>query len=342
MKKVGVLTFHRAYNFGAVLQAYALQRTIEKNGYDCQIIDYRNPKIEKWFHNATFKVKVKNLAKYILYHSYYVQVQKKGKRFKKFASESMNLSKVYPCAKKFKDDYDAVVVGSDQVWNLDMTGGDMNFFLPYQCGARKLTYSASFGKSSVNDIYREDVKKHLASFESLYVREQDGVRLIRELSDGVAEKTADPTLLLNKDEWAKVKKPVETNGRYILLYLVAEQTNAIEIAKKMAAQKGYDVILVDPPRGGVDGVRNLMDVGPGEFLYLIANAECLVTTSFHGLILSNSRLNEVNNTYGLEKYRITSDNISDYMEISYNWNLINQKVFSQRKESLRKLIFSLS
>ncbi len=360
MKKVGVLTFHRAYNFGAALQAYALQYTIEKNGYKCQIIDYRNPKIEKWFHNATLKVKIKNFLKYVLYHSYSIQVQKRGKRFKKFALELMNLSKVYLCAGDFKDAYDAVVVGSDQVWNLEMTGGDMNFFLPYRYGACKLTYSASFGKSTVNNIYKDEVKSYLLSFESLFIREQDGVRLVQALSGQPATKTADPTLLLDKDEWTKVSKPIKTSGKYILLYLVAEQTNAIEVAKKMAAEKDCEVIMVDPPRKSVDGVRNLIDVGPSEFLYLIANAECVITTSFHGLILSinhntpflfelsnktqntNSRLIEVNNTYDLEKYRITTNDICNYIDVSYDWDLINEKIFNERKESLDKLLGSLS
>ncbi len=360
MKKVGVLTFHRAHNFGAVLQAYALQKAIEKKGYECQIVDYRNPKIEKWFHNATIKVKVKNLAKYVLHHSYTVEKKKKGRRFDKFISENINLSKVYRCAECFKDDYDAVVVGSDQVWNLDMTGGDMNFFLPYDNGAAKLTYAASFGKNTVPDIYKAEVKNCLSSFESLYVREQDGVKLISEISGKKAERTSDPTLLLDKNEWKKVSKPILEGKKYVLLYLVANQTHAIEIAKKMAEKKGCEVVYVDPPRQTTDGVINLMDVGPGEFLHLIANAECVVTTSFHGLILSinhnvpflfelsnqtqntNSRLNEVNNTYSLEKYRIKSNNIDDYTDISYDWSLINEKISDERNESMNKLIASLS
>ncbi len=359
MKKVGVLTFHRAYNFGAVLQAYALQRSIEKNGYDCQIIDYRNHIIEKWFHNMTLEAKVKNIAWYILYPQIAFGRKKKSRLFDQFMSDNIKLSEVCHCANDFKDKYDAIVVGSDQVWNLSMTDGDINYFLPYNDGADKLSYAASFGSDTVPDAFREVIHKNLASFQSILVRENDGVRLVREIAERQAERAADPTLLLDKEEWKSISNPVMDGKKYILLYLVAPQTNAIEIAKKIAKARECEVVNVNPTRHKEKEVINLLDIGPREFLHLIANAECVVTTSFHGLILSlnhntpflfelsnqsqntNSRLNELNRTFMLEKYHIKSSDIDDYVGVDYDWNSINKTIAKERNESINKLLSSL-
>ena len=143
--------------------------------------------------------------------------------------------------------------------------------------------------------------------------------------------------------------------KYILLYLVAEETHSIELAKNLAKKKNLEVIYVDPPRFQFEGITRLKEAGPAEFLWLIMNAEYVVTTSYHGLIFSlnlntpflferannigntNSRLNEVVQLFGLEKYSIKSSNASDYDDLEYDWERINSRIEEERKKSLALL-----
>lgn len=362
MKKIGILTFHRAYNFGAVLQTYALEESIRNisDELEVTIIDYRNNRIENWFHSKSFKSKMKEVYKFFFYHKYYQETRKKARLFDSFTKKYFSLSKECNSLNDVNKYYDAIVVGSDQVWNYDMTWNDANYFLPYQKGAKKLSYAASFGKSNFSEEQCIDMKKYLQSFRTVLVREGAGVKFANSLQI-TAQKVVDPTLLLNKKEWKKFCEPCTNIMKpYILVYLVAEETYSMVLAKKIAKLKKWDVVYLDPPRFHFEGITRMKEAGPGQFLWLIENAELVVTTSYHGLLFSinlntpflyelshvkgntNSRIEEIVHTYKLEKYSIESDNVELYNESTYNWELINQKINQKREESIRILKESIT
>ena len=98
MKKIGILTFHRADNYGATLQAYALQKVILDNEFKCEIIDYRNPKFEgAHFQNKSLKRKVVNSIKFFLYHKYYSDTKVKNHKFSTFRKEYFLISSLQEC-----------------------------------------------------------------------------------------------------------------------------------------------------------------------------------------------------------------------------------------------------
>jgi hypothetical protein len=360
LRKIGILTFHRAYNYGAILQAYALQQTIATNGFEPEIVDYRTPQIEEWFHAQTLKAKLINIALFFLFHGYYAARKRKEAKFISFSKDKLHISPQYMNAEDMKNLYDAVVVGSDQVWNLQMTRLDYTYFLPYKDGASKLSYAASFGSNSIPKENRELIKEYLNNFQTLFVREEDGIAIINELVGKPAQKVMDPTFLVKREDWLSICKFSNHKHKYILLYLVADQTFAINVAKGLAKKYGFDVLCVNPPCKPLDNITSLMDVGPEEFLGLISNAECVVTTSYHGLILSmnlntpflfelntsaqntNSRINEILYEYHLEQYLIDSNSIDEYVHLHYNWNYINEHIEENRAHSIAKLNESLN
>lgn len=360
MKKLGILTFHRAYNFGAVLQTYALETAINDILSDTEVcvIDYRNSRIENAFHAKSIKSKLMNAIKFLFYHGYYVECEKKAKLFDAFVKEHISLSSKCESIEDVKDSYDIIVAGSDQVWNLDMTHGDVTYFLPYDSGAKKLSYAASFGKTLFSDSQKNLMRDLLQEFETVLVRENAGLDIAKDFGV-LADKVVDPTLLLNKEQWSLLCKPCKVNKPFILVYIVAEETYSISLAKKIAKEMSWDVLYVDPPRYKYDGIIRLKEAGPSEFLWLIMNAELVITTSYHGTILSmnlntpflyelshvegntNSRLEDVVESYSLHKFTVINDDISNYTSLHYDWKSINNQIDHNRKKSIEKLISSI-
>lgn len=356
MRKIGVLTFHRAYNFGAVLQTYAVQQAVRSisKSLDVSVIDYRCDRIETWFHSKSIRSKLLTIFWYCFHHSFYIEIKLKGKLFSTFTKKHLCLSKKCASWKDFYNTFDAIIVGSDQIWNLDMTQNDITFFLPYNNGAKKLSYAASFGKSEFSEEQTGIVRKYVPSFDSVLIREEAGVQFAERLGI-IGQKVVDPTLLLNKQQWEMLCEPCSVTKPYILLYIVAKETYSISLAKKIAQKEGWDVIYVDPPRHNIEGTIRMKAVGPAEFLWLIQHAELVVTTSYHGLIFSlnmntpflyemahvegntNSRLEEVAASYNLYNYAIRSDDIDRYTKADYDWDRINAAVEANRAASMKIL-----
>ena len=169
------------------------------------------------------------------------------------------------------------------------------------------------------------------------------------------KKVVDPTLLVRREHWERLCEPCNVNRPYILLYIVAKETYSVSLAKRIAEKEGWDVIYLDPPRFNVEGTIRMKTAGPSQFLWLIRNAELVVTTSYHGLIFSlnmntpflyemahvegntNSRLEEVVDTYELQGYAINSNDIGVYAQAVYDWKIINHAIEENRRASLNAL-----
>jgi hypothetical protein len=295
MRKVGILTFHAAYNYGAVLQAYALKEKIKSLGYDCRIINFRTKKqIKKYSVINTSKINKATLAKNIQNIFYAKQIKKRNSNFEKFIGNSLD---VYP--KNWIDEeslentikeFDFVVCGSDQIWNISEKVDDksMCYFLDYKGNFKKISYAASFG-DSIKDIEEEKERflPLLKDFSNISVRENDAQEFLN--GNGIiSELTLDPTLLMNKEEWKKVIKDVKINEPYILYYSVNSRKYSIDLTKRISKELGgIKVInLVLHPKSAFSGFENKIDYAPEEFLALINNAKMICTNSFHGTVFS--------------------------------------------------------
>lgn len=291
MKKIGILTFHKTLNYGAILQAYALEKVIESKNSNVEIINYKCEAVEKReFPTSINDVHgLKNIFKYFLGKS---KREKKEKSFEVFMNKSLRISNKSYDSTNIKDmynDYDLYITGSDQIWNLKLTGGDTTYFLSnVEDCSKKCSYAASFGYDSVPAEYLEITKEMFKNdFKALSVREQQGKEIINNLVNKDSNVVLDPTLLLSKEDWFSLLDIKKTNDKpYILVYLPHNKDKVFKFAKKIAKEKNYEIKYVNITYIPMPGVSNYYDLSPQKFLELLANASLVVTGSFHGVAFS--------------------------------------------------------
>ena len=276
--KIGILTFNRAINYGAVLQALALKQVLQKNTDFVEIINYKCDYIEKTysFKNDHF---FKRILKTILYF-------KKNKKFKHFISKiSSEAEFTKGTIKKCNDIYDIVIVGSDQVWNANCNGHDYTFLLEW-FEKKKYSYSASFGLSSIPKNEVAIYKKALSSFDGVSVREETGKRICANQLDINAIVTIDPSLLLDKNEWISLLELKCNSQSYILIYAFLIDENIKTIALKIKNKYKLPIYVINTSIKNKFGDKLFNNSSPKEFVELIYNAKFIVTDSFHGTAFS--------------------------------------------------------
>ncbi|WP_418223328.1 polysaccharide pyruvyl transferase family protein [Clostridium isatidis] len=362
-KKVGILTFHRASNYGAVLQAYALQQYLKKGNIYNEIIDYRCSHIEKVY-SENFMVSGKSPISMVKKNiKKWVNI-KKNKKFIEFRRNYLNISKnTYNLENKFdmKKVYDVFIVGSDQVWNLNQTGKDTTYFLDF-VDKGKWSYAASLGKNSITNEEKEIFKDMINSFEKVSIREEENIDIIK--SVGFKKQinvNVDPVFLLNKNEWVslieKEEKRKEKKEKYVLIYTVKQPVHLIEKAKKYAQEHNCKVIYLHSDFNYKEffknqNIKNVFVKSPIEFLKLILDAECVFTTSFHGTAFSilfekefwaevdkDGKLN--NRIFNLLQKLNIEDRILDYnpktLDSKINWKVVRENVLKEREKSKKYL-----
>lgn len=355
--KIGTLTYHDTTNYGAVLQAYALQNKIQDLGYDCEIIDYKCDTITKRYEIIELRKSksLKQFVKSLLSNTNKRKLKEKfvnfNKTYQKISSKSYDKSNI----NNANNDYDKFVVGSDQVWNLELSGEDTTYMLDFvNDDSKKKSYAASFGYCSIPDKYIEKTKKYLSSFENILVREEQGKKIIKDKLNKESEITLDPTLLLNKNEWDSLISNDDKLMKkdYILLYIIAPNDEIINFAKKLAKKKHCKILYINHSIFNVFGTKNIKSAGPCEFLKYIKNAKYVVTTSFHGVAFSvnfekqffyalssesnnfNSRIENLVDILKLQDRKIDKK-IEEYNDIDYN--RVSPILEKERKLSINKL-----
>lgn len=272
--KIGILTSSRTDNNGTDLQAVAMQNVFRRLGAnDVEIIDYISEKIDT---KAPIKLSIRNLLflPLILFNRY---------THRKFRKQNLNKSKkVYDKHNIDSAPYDIIVVGSDQVWNLELTGGDISYFLPFQKkGLRKYSYAVSLGTAKTekwNEIYH--IKDYLHDFDDIFVREKSGIDALRKINVD-AHLSLDPILMGTKEDWASFTTPIKKK-KYILIYLVRYDPMAVEYAQKIAKKSGLEIIMLNPGIKRWRGVTPHAFVSVERWLNLMANADMVITNSYHG------------------------------------------------------------
>ena len=284
---VVTLTFHQSENYGALLQAYALQTTIQKLGYKTCILNYHSDGISYWsrkIHLMKDGISLSNIKSVI-----WQQLQrKKTYHFNQFRNK-LTLSEPFDSnnMNQANELSNCFIVGSDQVWNCDCTFGDYHYFLDFvKDDLLKISYGASFGYSEIPKKHEKICKILLSDFSQISVREKQGAELIYHLLKKDAKVVLDPVLLLNTDQWKTLLKKV--NKKYVFVYQAEKSAELIKAAQKIAKIKKCPVFIVSNVLRGTFGKnrKNLSNIGPDLFLSYLYSAEAVVTNSFHGTILS--------------------------------------------------------
>lgn len=280
--KIGILTFHCAYNFGAMLQAYALQEQLRLMGHDAHILDYRpdylvSPRPPLYLRNLVmhprwwFHDRVLTLS-YFKHHYLFKFFEKKYYRFRKLNGKSGH--------------FDAIIIGSDQVWNRRFNGNDDPIWfgkLPEGISADKIiTYAASAGDATDKEFDTGSVHQRLRNIESVLVREQHLNDILNQ--HGIRSRTViDPTLLASPRVWSRwTKKTMRSD--FVLVYQGREHPDVMRIAMDIARQKGCRVITIDWYKASYElsSPHGHKEISPAGFVKLVARARCVITSSFHG------------------------------------------------------------
>ena len=287
--KIGILTFQRTVNYGANMQAYALQKYLNKLGADCETIDYTNEAIDKIERPIDLKSQksIKGFAKYLLLHKHQ---QNKWNAFNNFTQENIKFSpKVYHKndIAEVANQYDKFVVGSDQVWNTNITNKDYTYFLDFvKDDNKKYSYAASFGYSSIPESEVEKNKELLNKFKMLNVREKQGKEIINSISNKDVNVVVDPTFLLTKSEWEELIGKKDAEQDYILVYMPNFTKEVFEFIRDLGKKEKCKIIFINDSIRKFKNMKVLHDASPEKFLELLRNAKYVVTGSFHAICLS--------------------------------------------------------
>lgn len=315
MKRIGILTLV-FYNYGTRLQSYALCKVVKSicgQRAEVEVINLETPwrrekKIDifkgvlkhygihtprKFLDCAKWRVEIKSLVK----DNHSQAIDKRVSLFNHI------LSLIPYTKEKYKYDdirrgelsgFDIFLVGSDQVWNDIKVGNQDVFMLDFLKNGKGLTYAASFGMTHFPKATYSDYKKRIKNFSSLLIREQEGLDMCRQLGRDDAHWVLDPTMLLDKSVYMgdlSCAKEV-VSGKYILLYSLNMSMKIYEEVSKLAKRTGCKMVVLkrafNPPiveKHYPDAIE-LYAISPEEFLWLIDNAQCVVTNSYHALLFS--------------------------------------------------------
>lgn len=356
--KIGILTMHRVVNYGSTLQAYALQHFLFEQGYDNEIIDYQF---------APKPLNLKDWFRYILKGNFIKYI-----KFKQFWKSNYILSsQTYKNRNKLTESsckYDIYLTGSDQVWNPKHNGNELTFMFDFIKNSKykKIAYAASFSTGKITDEKTAQYKTWLSHYETISVREKNAIALVRQITGKDGIWVCDPTLLLDKATWNKLgeKSQLKINKPYILFYILTYAYNPYpqinNIINRIQDEfKGKLSIFLD---GKISDKKRdnsivISNISPYDFIYLIKNADFIVTTSFHGtafainfrkpfysVIQSNTTLDDrmysLLDKVGLKQRAILYDNDFQYNNMEYDINIeqnIN-KFVTHSKHFLTKIL----
>jgi hypothetical protein len=304
MMRVGVLTLVGRkfnYNLGAILQAYALQKTLKDLGIDASLIDFTpsEPSLLKIALNKLkqkgFKYIVRRVGSLLKLKLNSVLTSDRKLEAKREEKRSQFINTHFNFTKPFKNlgelsnselEFDAYIVGSDIVWHPRMLDLEV-YLLGFVKSGRKISYAASVAEripSNLCPLYR----KHLLNFDSISVREKTSAKFLSECLGFEPEIVVDPTMLLTAKDWKKLSKKPENFAEkpYILVYDLYRSNEIVPRIIKIAKKNNWEIVCYNYRVAKKYKLTSFYDFDPFEFLWLIQNAESVMTTSFHGTVFS--------------------------------------------------------
>lgn len=377
MKKIGLVSCYFKYNYGSQLQAYATKKILDDMGIENEIINVDNnidfKKGKKKYYmsqifNFTFIKSKLGMIKLKFDKKLNKELGKniaiRTEKYKEFISNNYNLTEPFNTYEELNKNaikYDAILVGSDQLWLPVNVVADYYTLNWVPDNIKKISYSTSFGVSTVPEKYKAIYEKFLNRIDFLSTREVAGQKIIKDLINKDAELVCDPTLLFNKDEWMCIQKeePI-IKDKYILCYFLGNSIEYRKFAERLKEKTGFKIVSLNHADeyvkySDIFADETPYDVGPGEFLNLIRNAEYVCTDSFHGTVFSlinnkkfyvfrrynkkskvstNSRLESLLGIVNLKERLLDgNENIEDVLKMNIDYKVVDEKIEDFRNKS---------
>ncbi|MBR6689440.1 MAG: polysaccharide pyruvyl transferase family protein [Clostridia bacterium] len=365
MSKIELVTMHRVKNYGSVLQAYATQIALEKLGHTVEVLDYypeRNTKrgmLERIKNQNKYLKRFKFLrivARVIILPSY----NKRFKVFEEYLNKYINLSdKVYHSYDEIKDELptaDFYMTGSDQVWNSEWNGGiDNTLFWNFDeiNKNQRIAYSASFGKTILDDKEKTKTKELLENYAAISLREKAGADICDDLGIKNTKEVLDPTLLLTYEEWEKISSNKFENEEYILVYNLNRNKKIDNYAKNLSKKTGIKVKYISYQlHEFYKNGKMYCNPKVEDFLAIIKNAKYVISDSFHATAFSltfrkefviiypgkySSRLQNILVKLGLENRVAKDENDLVIVDNKINYKNVTNILEEERKVSINWL-----
>lgn len=301
--KIGIITIHNSPNYGACLQSYALYKYIVNQGLECELIDLKRPIHDGYVESPDFRPyyiykesvwkKAKGFAKRFLKPQSVSKESTNPKRIIKFNefNREIKYSTPYYSIDSLYDNppsYDVYISGSDQLWNPEQPFPIEPYFLTFvrNSNAKKISYASSIGISSLDSRQIKDFSRWLSSYDAISVREPDAAKILQPHLKQKIEIVADPTFLLDVEEWNLLARDYSERG-YILCFMLSFQPVLLSEALRVANDLSKKLIVIGQRNIPKDKRYTLIDdAGPKEFLGLIKSSDCVFTDSFHGTVFS--------------------------------------------------------
>ena len=298
--KVAIITIHKIYNYGSTLQAYAMQRFLELNSIDSELIDYLYPtsdNINRMYKSMHF-FQALRLILHFMKESLMISTWIQRKRFRQFWDEFYRVTKPYHNFKALSEEkwnHDIYIVGSDQVWNTKTVQGDPAFLLAFlPDNFKRFSFSSSFGIDKIDEQYKKLFQTYLSNFEAIGIREKSGISILEDLNISKPVKmVCDPTLLLSPDDYNVIRQRAQYDFDfdyifvYTMVYAFNPNPGLVNVINEAVKRYKCKVVFFGIKTHLFKGdCIHIADGGPCDFVNLLSKAKYVVTSSFHGTAFS--------------------------------------------------------
>lgn len=291
MKKIGIITIPDYNNYGNRLQNYAVKKFFENKGFQVETLEMNDSLFPK-YKARRFKLLIKKIR--LIPISFLFEVVHSGisgarryLKFEMFTQKYLNV-RYFPTYddanyKKICEDYEYIILGSDQIWHPRVNNTPNLFFASFVPIEKRLFFSPSFGVEVLEDNYAQLVKDNLVGVKKISVREDAGKKILQKLTTAEISVLCDPTLCLSKSEWLTlINKPVNIPDNYILSYFLGPLNNQYEkVRDRIQKELKCDIYSIADK-----GDRKSYETGPCEFIYSILHSRFIITDSFHAVAFS--------------------------------------------------------
>lgn len=320
--KIRIMTFHTPKNYGAILQAYALQTYINSLCDDVKIIDYKTPEL---INKYPLLLKPTTLKELVLTIIALFQLPKKIAKhngFEKFIQKHINLTKNYSSTQSLYDNppkADILITGSDQVFNPNRIIEERKaYYLDFADSNSKIaSYAASFGVETIPESKCDEIAQYLNKFDYISVREAYGIDVIKKLVNKDVTEVLDPVFLINESMWNSILE--HYNGipdQYLLYYRLLDNKNADEAVKLMSDKLNLPIVVItDKIINNVKTKYVLRDANPSQFLWLFANAAFIASSSFHGVAFSIIYKKPFMACYNNDRFKLRTENLLNNLQL---------------------------
>lgn len=344
--KILTITCHDCYNFGASLQAFALQKYLESQGHNAGIIDYKPDYLSRHFKLSIIANPIYDRP---VFRQMYLLAKLPGrilalrqkKMFDDFTSKYLKLTKRYNSYEDLKadaPDADIYIAGSDQIWNtLFNNGRDPAFYLDFgKASTKRISYAASFATKEIAKGCEEFVRQELKNLDAVSIREKISLPLLRSFGrvDGVS--VCDPVFLLSREQWKHIASDdneTMVNRDYLLVYLTDRSKVLLDIASAIHKCTGLEVFTIGVAQEAM-AYHHIRNIGPLDFINLVSNASFVISNSFHATAFSmifeknfcvvnrkegiNERMKSILEEFGLSNRIVSEFDSKLLQEIDYS------------------------